>query len=261
MTAYIFFVSLISSINDTAGDVASVLFFFFIIPGLIGWVICFIRSYNYVFKGDYIETNDLAARNDIKSMEAKATIAHKLVELKLGGIRINGAKFVSQHSFGQVIEGKFTINGENGMTNFCVFVAKLASAKFGEKIYFSTLLLSGKRETPESQKIFDKDSHLLFKKLFNAGCLRFITHFQLRHFLFNIKNLLEVFDYFCNNPILEEICLAENMLKVKEARAILRKLIDCPKLNTVNLASNELYADDIMELKQDYKDKFDIIFA
>lgn len=136
MASYIFFIAMIASTGDKAGDAASVLIFFFIIPGLIGWLICYIRSRKVVFKEDYVETNSLSDKKDPLSSEAKAEIAHRLFLLKLSHIKLIGVKHIESRPFGQLVDGEFRVNGEPGLTNLLVFLGRLSGAKFGKKVLF-----------------------------------------------------------------------------------------------------------------------------
>ena len=113
--------------------------------------------------------------------------------------------------------------------------------------------------------------------LFWSGWLKFLTHFQLRHFILDYKNTLDVFEYFSNNPIIEEIDIPENELTLKIVKAIINKIKNWPKLKTIAVDWNALYADDIhiyiienklkninvLEIKNEYEEKypFEIIFA
>jgi len=52
----------------------------------------------------------------------------------------------------------------------------------------------------------------------------------MRHFLFNHKNMIDIFEYLSNNPIIEVIEIPENELTVKIIRTLLNKIKDCPRL-------------------------------
>ena len=126
---------ILSIISLCNGKAASIMFFFFFIPGIIGYALSFIRNMNIVFLDHYVmEANELANKEDVESAKLKAEVIYTVFESKLAGIKVFGVKLERKHNFGWIIHGKFSINGEKGLINLCIFIAKLANQEFGKKV-------------------------------------------------------------------------------------------------------------------------------
>lgn len=104
-----------------------------------------------------------------------------------------------------------------------------------------------------TQVKFTKSSAEAFIQAYFAGCFRVLSHLQINRFHFDSVQALRISSFFVNSPTLEKIDLSNNQLKYKTVKAILEKLHKNSALKIIDISSNYVYSDQILELQKEYE--------
>jgi hypothetical protein len=99
---------------------------------------------------------------------------------------------------------------------------------------------------------FTKNSAEAFIQAYFAGCFRVLSLLQINRFHFDSVQALRISSFFVNSPTLEKIDLSNNQLKYRTVKAILDKLHKNKALKVIDISSNYVYSDQILELQKEY---------